>query len=57
MNAELIVAKAERLCLLYAAHRGRRTHTTTRETMRRLRRATAKVAALEAPRPEQEKDQ
>lgn len=44
---DLIVARAERLCLLYAAHKARRQHRTSTTIMRRLRRTTARVASLE----------
>lgn len=48
---DLIVARAERLCLLYAAHKARQQHRATTTIMRRLRRTTARVASLEAQGP------
>lgn len=45
---EIVLAKAERLCLLRAAHRARKAHRSTSAIMARLRAVTARVASLEA---------
>ena len=45
---DLIIAKAERLCLLRAAHCARRAHRSTSAIIARLRAVTARVASLEA---------
>ena len=44
----IIIARAERLCLLTAAHKARKAHQPTRHIMARLRAVTAKIAAMEA---------
>ena len=44
---DLILAKAERLCLLRAAHKARRSHRRTSALMTRLRAVTARIAAME----------
>lgn len=44
---DLILARAERLCLLRAAHQARKAHRSTSDIMARLRAVTARVASLE----------
>jgi hypothetical protein len=48
MTADLILARAERLCLLTALHRARKAHAPTATITRRLVIATARLAAMEA---------
>lgn len=45
---QLIIARAERLCLLRAAHEARKAHRSNRNIMNRLRAVTARIAAMEA---------
>lgn len=45
---DLVLAKAERLCLLRAAYEARRSHRRTSALMTRLRAVTARIAAMEA---------
>ena len=45
---DIIVARAEALCLLTAVHKARKAHKPTSKLMARLRSARAKVAAMEA---------
>lgn len=47
MPADLIIARAERLCLLRDIHRASRAHRATRDLYGRLRAVTARIAAME----------
>ena len=48
MTHDLILARAERLCLLGDIRRATRAHRATRALYARLRAVTARIAAMEA---------
>jgi hypothetical protein len=45
---DLIIARAERLCLLRDVHKARSGHRSRSAIMSRLRAVTARIAAMEA---------
>lgn len=47
MQADLILARAERLCLLRDIHRATKAHRATAALYARLRAVTAQIAAME----------